>query len=306
MAKPIKIIDVRNMSREDSQLLYQYFNKNPTVNRFKKENLYPVSQEYNFKLSHTIIRFTTDKDKMKFHILTDKKLGKGAAAQVVKGGGELIPQQKDGFLKFKKIKKWAVKYIHKSHTEDRKNNVKNEVIITNKAGLKMRQPVYFEEKKERSYLIMNRLTGRTLSDVLKDDEDNEKILTTDQRILLAKNMLEALVKLGKKDIVHLDFHSENIMVNTETGEVTIFDFGLSKEKDRESVGTIGGTLAYASPEHFELAFKKRGKLPLEGVINTKTDGYSLRKLLARVFKMNDELISKKGERLAHTKENYKK
>jgi len=227
MAKPIK---VQKMSRGESELLCLYFSQNPSVKRFKKNATHTVTIEsqkynfkYNFKLSHDVIRYKDNQ----FQIITDTELGRGAYATVYKGGGKLIPQ-KGNFFVFKNEKERAIK-INTKYSEQ--ENIKNEARLTKQSGLPTKLPIFIDEilVKDTSYIIMNKVSGCALAKILQDDKNNNKKLSIDDRIILSKNLLEALVKLHEKCILHVDIHANNIMVNTETWEVTIIDYGQSRK-----------------------------------------------------------------------------
>ncbi len=67
---------------------------------------------------------------------------------------------------------------------------------------------------------------------------------------IALQTAEGLNAAHKKDIIHRDIKSANIMINTE-GTIKILDFGLAKLVGKENITkphAILGTLAYMSPE----------------------------------------------------------
>ncbi|MFC1502308.1 protein kinase [bacterium] len=101
---------------------------------------------------------------------------------------------------------------------------------------------------ENPFIVMEYVEGDTLRARIKDQGSRIK-----QTIDIAVQIAEALKAAHKKNIVHRDVKSENIMV-TETGQVKVMDFGLAKlrgsVKLTKSSSTLG-TMAYMSPEHLQ-------------------------------------------------------
>ena len=67
---------------------------------------------------------------------------------------------------------------------------------------------------------------------------------------IAIQIAEALNAAHKKNVIHRDIKSENIMV-TETGQIKVMDFGLAKLKGSiklTKTSSTVGTVAYMSPE----------------------------------------------------------
>ncbi|MFQ5754208.1 MAG: serine/threonine protein kinase, partial [bacterium] len=74
-----------------------------------------------------------------------------------------------------------------------------------------------------------------------------------EQLSIANQAGKGLAHAHKKNIIHRDIKSDNIMVTGE-GEVKIMDFGLAKslkraEGELTKTGTTLGTLSYMSPEH---------------------------------------------------------
>jgi serine/threonine protein kinase len=88
---------------------------------------------------------------------------------------------------------------------------------------------------EHGYILMKRVFGKTLFDVLK----NAPTLHKTQQL-----KARALVKLKKahdNGLLHRDIHSLNIMVKEHTGEVMFLDWGLLPERTytkREDVSML--------------------------------------------------------------------
>jgi Tol biopolymer transport system component len=102
------------------------------------------------------------------------------------------------------------------------------------------------------YLVMERVTGRTLDQVIPRDG-----LRLAETLRLAMQIADALGKAHAARILHRDLKPSNVMV-TEEGTAKLLDFGLANLVETEpvrtdgttdtAVGTIVGTVAYMSPE----------------------------------------------------------
>src|ERR671932_253001 len=86
-----------------------------------------------------------------------------------------------------------------------------------------------------------------------------KILLDDRRFALpeflhlAIQITDALGKVHQKNVIHKDINPSNIVLNPQTGQLKIIDFGLSTILSQEnpslkSPNLLEGTLAYMSPE----------------------------------------------------------
>ena len=102
-----------------------------------------------------------------------------------------------------------------------------------------------EESPEGLFIAMEYVEGRTIKEIVeKETPSIKKILD------IAIQVCEGLNSAHKKDIVHRDIKSDNMMV-TKEGQVKIMDFGLAKLKGATKLtksGSTLGTAAYMSPE----------------------------------------------------------
>jgi tetratricopeptide (TPR) repeat protein/predicted Ser/Thr protein kinase len=101
------------------------------------------------------------------------------------------------------------------------------------------------ESPEGLFIAMEYVEGKTLKQIAEKEEPSLK------RILdIAIQICEGLNAAHKKEIVHRDVKSDNIMITPE-GQVKITDFGLAKLKGATKItdarSTLG-TAAYMSPE----------------------------------------------------------
>src|ERR671933_393488 len=104
-----------------------------------------------------------------------------------------------------------------------------------------------------------------------------KILLDDRRFALpeflhlAIQITDALGKVHQKNVIHKDINPSNIVLNPQTGQLKIIDFGLSTILSQEnpslkSPNLLEGTLAYMSPE-------QTGRM--NRTLDYRTDFYSL-------------------------------
>ena len=88
---------------------------------------------------------------------------------------------------------------------------------------------------------------------------------------LAIQITDALGKVHQKNVIHKDINPSNIVLNPQTGQLKIIDFGLSTILSQEnpslkSPNLLEGTLAYMSPE-------QTGRMNRS--LDYRTDFYSL-------------------------------
>ncbi len=84
-------------------------------------------------------------------------------------------------------------------------------------------------------------------------------------------LAQTLGELHRTQIIHKDIKPQNILINSETGEVKLIDFSIATRLEKESPGIsspnlLEGTLAYMSPE-------QTGRM--NRFIDYRTDFYSL-------------------------------
>ena len=102
-----------------------------------------------------------------------------------------------------------------------------------------------EEIQDFMLISMSYIDGRNLAEIIQSGA-----LKIPDIINIAKQISNGLQAAHKKDIIHLDLKSTNIMI-TNTGDVKITDFGIATllglNQDSE-ITSFAGTPAYISPE----------------------------------------------------------
>ncbi len=134
-----------------------------------------------------------------------------------------------------------------------------------------------EETDDEMFIVMEFIDGKELKEEIKAGPIQSK-----EAINIATQIAEGLIAAHKKEIIHRDIKSSNIMITNE-GKIKIMDFGLAKMKgasDLTKAGSTVGTVAFMSPEQVkgDIVDKRTdlwslgiiiyqmlsGKLPFEG------------------------------------------
>lgn len=154
---------------------------------------------------------------------------------ITRGGGGIISIYKD----FKKNKKYIVKELY--YKEDKKQ-------YSNLVHLKKDCKKYFIcphgifKKKGKYFILMDYLEGYIPLNKTK------YILSKKNRFLISKKIYNSILIIHKKKMTHNDLKPGNIMVNPETLDVRIIDFGSStifySDKDKFCPEEIGYTPGY--------------------------------------------------------------
>ncbi len=120
-----------------------------------------------------------------------------------------------------------------------------------------------------AYLVMELVNGTMLSKILEERNN----LSVEETIELSLAIADGMYHAHNKHIVHRDLKPSNIMILNENhlGNIKVFDFGISKELDKEgqaceltAIGAMVGTPLYMSPEQAQGRF-----------VDERSDLYSL-------------------------------
>lgn len=110
--------------------------------------------------------------------------------------------------------------------------------------------VFADESKgiEIPYMIMSYIRGSSLSDLLRSEAPFEMSRT----LGISRDVLGALEAMHKSNIIHRDIKPGNIMIQEETGEAVIIDFGIAKDivggTRLTTTGALLGSPMYMAPE----------------------------------------------------------
>lgn len=104
-----------------------------------------------------------------------------------------------------------------------------------------------------SYYVMDYIEGRSLSDIIKE----RGRIGEAEAIAIIDSVCRALTYVHSRNINHLDIKPGNIMVEAETGNVVLIDFGVAKQYDAatgEATTTtpVGRSHGYSPLEQYKV------------------------------------------------------
>ena len=145
---------------------------------------------------------------------------------------------------------------------------KREYTITKNLQLRGVVNAYNLENEQNCWLIVLEDFG---AESLERLMQKGRQFTLAEFLTIARQIVEILIQVHQRLIIHKDINPSNIVLNPTTGQIKLIDFGISTLLSREKT-TLGnpnqleGTLAYISPE-------QTGRMNRD--IDYRTDFYSL-------------------------------
>jgi serine/threonine-protein kinase len=139
-------------------------------------------------------------------------------------------------------------------------------------GLQLDHPsvlkFYPVEKKSRPYIVMEYLSGETLSDRLRKVHP----LPEPEAAKIASRICEAVEYLHQHGIVHRDLKPQNVMLCLD-GSLRIMDFGIARAQNARRLTFVGFTPVMGTPDYMAPEQVRGGRG------NELTDIYSLGAIL---------------------------
>ncbi|HEX9997062.1 MAG TPA: AAA family ATPase [Abditibacterium sp.] len=131
------------------------------------------------------------------------------------------------------------------------------------------QPLDLIDHDNSIALVLEDFGAISLHDFLAENSTNG--LELDDFFFIALSLATTLGQIHERGVIHKDLKPDNILINAETKEVKIGDFGIAIERDQKNLSTdssqhMQGTLAYMSPE-------QTGRM--NQPVDHRTDFYSL-------------------------------
>lgn len=170
---------------------------------------------------------------------------------------ELISSRKDVELYKARIQNQTEDYVLKVLN---KNKMKNEQHFIHETGWLHREYEFlqymhhvpqickaysFVKNDQYAFIQMEYIHGNSLTRFL----DNNTSFTIQDLIILIEKIISPFSELHKKNLIHGDIHSANVMIN-EMQEIKIIDLGFSSiaEIEKDEVLKSGGVTYYMPPE----------------------------------------------------------
>jgi serine/threonine protein kinase len=140
----------------------------------------------------------------------------------------------------------ALKILHSRYAQDREFVERFKREAESAAGLQHPNVVAVYDRGEfegSSYIAMQYVEGPTLKALIDSG------LTSEQAVLLVRQVLEAARFAHRHGIVHRDLKPQNVIVDAE-GKAVVTDFGIARAGVSEitQTGSVMGTPHYLSPE----------------------------------------------------------
>ena len=149
---------------------------------------------------------------------------------------------------------------------------KQEYEITRSLNLEGVVKAYSLEPYQRSLvIILEDFGASSLKQLMNDSVGAQRLTPLAEFLNIAIKIAEILGGIHATNVIHKDINPSNIVLNPETGQLKIIDFGISTQLTRENPilknpNVLEGTLAYMSPE-------QTGRMNRS--LDYRTDFYSL-------------------------------
>lgn len=288
-----KIIDHTVLSEDDAQKLFIFFESQSKlgIRIWDPKITYAFHDNTPFSFALKIIQRDRKEGKVgvRYEFIGDDKIGEGGTSMVynvkatlamigetclVKAYGSTRKEPHDMSKPSKKKRIIKVQVHTAEHPIDR---VQSEYDMSKRSPhLAIKPPTIIGNT---SYMVMTKLKGRVLFNILDEDYEGIKILSLANRLKLSTALLISLKEqVTDKGIIHGDIKGENIMIDMKANpmSVAIFDYGFSVPTDNPGHGTAGSA-AYASPELFS-----------QGPKTPKIDVYSLARVLCLIWRVDSD------------------
>jgi len=308
--KKVQVItlDPSNLLEDEANLLHQFLLAEEKKSKDEKQKVFYQNTDYFFKgktirFTEQLVRRTKKQFFTKKYIYTvfnpilDNLLGKGSFGEVYSASGKL--EHSNNSMKYSEYsgdKEKAIK-VQFISPENKAKRMKKEYMLQKRIKSSKTKKITFEKvqgKKLKSYLLMRKYPGESLTEILLKKDT----LTVSQRYHLTVNLMKALQAIFDDGVIPRDVKPDNIKVNLATMEVTVFDVGLGRLRDKKDKKRKG-TPEFTSPEmalYGELADEKSDVYALGLILRELWDDSDRLNELIKVEDMNAlEIITLRGE-----------
>lgn len=296
----IKLIDINplRMRTQQRKILFKAFSGVNFQRMYQKNKLYLLKLSSKtlttfFQLTHDIVFRHSDffgkhSGEDRFEVISNaEELGRGTFGDVAAIEATLFARNKEMHCKFKATGRRRIVKVLSCKDEVDVERVKKEYRMSCIAGhLHIKEPTFFKAGRDaQAYLVMRRIEGVTLYDLLEDAVNGVIGFSPEKRINLSIAILKALAnQVHARKIIHKDFKTTNIMVYEENEQfsVNVIDFGISETFDENQKISEIERFPYVAPEL---------RASVMAINNYKSDIYSAARVIAQIFGFDMRVIS---------------
>jgi len=98
------------------------------------------------------------------------------------------------------------------------------------------------------WLLLRWVEGETVSSIAKDIRSSDVDKACKDFLVLFISIAEAYVKIHQKGFLHGDVQPAHMVLERESDQVTLFDWGLGREANSNRLDYRGGFVHYTAPE----------------------------------------------------------
>ncbi|MFK7805372.1 MAG: serine/threonine protein kinase [Anaerolineae bacterium] len=172
------------------------------------------------------------------NFLIKKVIGRGGTATVYLGHDVVLNRSV------------AVKVIHQFYRDNpvytRRMERESQLIATWRHP-NIVQVYYADFEHEIPYFVMEFIDGPDLRDIMDNFRQESKFLPIDDVLRIGETLASALDFAHSQGVIHRDVKPSNVMVSN-SGSISLTDFGLALEITKGTIGESFGTPHYMAPE----------------------------------------------------------
>ena len=269
------LIDPTNLNEESKVLMDAFLKCWPDI--------YIEAGEYKFKrktvkglewvkisLTHTLLRSQSHSNPAEPRLeVIDELLGQGSFGLVYTTRGTIKVNEGMHFQEKKEGGEHLVKIIPLTRSKAKKIRREAEKTAICNPNLHC-HAAFFNDT--HGFIVMRRAKGMELFNLQKILHSGETEITLLTLLALTLYIMKSLKKLHKNGMVHRDFKSENIIVDTDTMLSTLIDFAFSQHQHVTQGKNLRGSFPFMPPEVYQ-----------NHEINQKSDLFCLGYTLAELW-----------------------
>ena len=144
--------------------------------------------------------------------------------------------------------------IYETADEEKISMIKNEAQILSSISHPniIQFKKFYCRDKENLFIIINEL----FPSISLEKLITSRSLLPHEKSFMAKTIINIVVYLQENNITHGDFNLSNILVNPDTLQIKLIDFGLSKQRTiQNEFQSPKGFLIYRPPQEFQMFYQ---------------------------------------------------